>query len=311
MNEFRQLVVLLLVSFNIVVRGQCNTGSTNFRRWSGTINGALVPGTYTELLTLGTGDTITISCLRMTETPQSTGCTSSSVVQLCRNTVNETSCQALSEFTFQTNTDVTRGSSNSAEVAWIIAFDGLGKAASCFPRTVDIQMIADISGKSSGSSSLAVSIIAIIVVSALVLCIIIVVLLYCHRQSSRRQEAQIPEHQMQAEPDEMEARKTTFEPNTTAGLYSVNPIQTTFVNQGGGGGGGIMSPRPPLNDEYSGPLQTIIYTNPRTASPPYLSSSVVEPMSVACSDCGAQIGHPKTTYKCPVSGSLHPQKLVT
>eukprot|EP01060_Flectonema_neradi_P006618 TRINITY_DN14497_c0_g1_i1.p1 TRINITY_DN14497_c0_g1~~TRINITY_DN14497_c0_g1_i1.p1 ORF type:complete len:315 (+),score=36.12 TRINITY_DN14497_c0_g1_i1:50-994(+) len=314
MKLLTKAAAVLLVSFSrMVAGGVCNTGSTDdYHRWSGTIAGPLSPGTYTELQTIGTGDTITISCLRMTESPQTVGCTSSSVVQLCRDVVSESTCQALSEYTFETHKDVKRGSSDGAEVAWIIAFDGLGKSSDCYARTVDVEMIAAVSGKDGGSSSLALSIIAVIVVSALVLCIIVMVLIYCHRQSTRKQEAQIPEHQMQAEPDEMEARKTVFEPNTTHGMYSVNPIQTTFDNKGlhGGVPGGTISPRPPATNEFSGPLHTLVYTTPRTSSP-IMASPFSEPMSVACVDCGAQIGHPKTTIKCPVSGSLHPQKLLT
>ncbi|KAJ9459838.1 hypothetical protein DIPPA_23958 [Diplonema papillatum] len=332
----------LFLGFLSAAAAQCSSGSDYFREFSGTLNSP--SSGLVELFGIGTGKTVEISCLTMTESPTAFPCDLQSVLHLCRGNIDPANCQSLAEYFYNANAKVTRGSSSGDEFAWKIAFDGRGKDTTCYPRTIGVQMLADVSTPDPGGNSLALTIVAIIIVMLVVICIVMVGLTYIHQRSVIERSNEVAEHELTVD-DGPQPRDTylsspeqqhNYPPHfsyrsgapASMPMYSMPPQKQVRIYDGG--------PNPidgtfsqdafyGLNDPHVEPSilpvgelynksSPSMYSYAPSRSPSHTPSHTFSDggaMAVACADCGSQIGHPNTAPRCPVSGAIHPAKLLT
>eukprot|EP01064_Diplonema_japonicum_P013643 TRINITY_DN21182_c5_g1_i1.p1 TRINITY_DN21182_c5_g1~~TRINITY_DN21182_c5_g1_i1.p1 ORF type:complete len:309 (+),score=27.81 TRINITY_DN21182_c5_g1_i1:82-1008(+) len=301
-------ITITIAALATVCNAQTCTSATSDRYvgYSGSVR-FVGTSTFQELVNLGTGDTIAITCVTLTETLGNGTCNVASMLHICRDNVTASSCQSLNAM-LQGARDVSFGGTSTV-YNWLLAFDGRGKPADCYSGTgwaLSVDIIKYVSTGDDGSSSVAVSVIAVVVVVLIVLLIALVLGVYMHQKSVNARTHEVPAHQMTVEEDPQPyVTKNPIHSTFTGGpgqSYSASPVPVA-VHQPG-------SPVPPLT-----PLDRNIATQSAFSPSPVPYDATPEfhedPLVVACADCGAQIGHYNTTPTCPVTGAMHPDKLAT
>lgn len=92
------------------------------------------------------GSELTIECLSFIEYGPTSGCGTDSVPQLCSRLVTDTSsafsCETLSVYQANPGQQLIRGSASGPERIWLVKWDGTSKPVGCYPRQVEIRLLA-------------------------------------------------------------------------------------------------------------------------------------------------------------------------
>lgn len=124
------------------------------------------------------GNQLTIDCMSFVEYGPS--CGSSSVPQLCYRAAADASasftCETLTEYVDNPDAQIVRGSQDGPEMIWLVKWDGTSKSVSCYPRQVDIRMLAFIENGVESSDT----VFALLLIVSILSVLLIVVALYSY-----------------------------------------------------------------------------------------------------------------------------------
>lgn len=101
--------------------------------------------------------------------------------QLCTRLASDTlgplTCETLSDFASDPNTKISRGDANGPDRVWVVRWDPSSRSVTCFPRTIEVRILAFARGEHQSSTTLAV--LAAIVAFAAVLLIVLAIVYFC------------------------------------------------------------------------------------------------------------------------------------
>ena len=114
---------------------------------------------------------ITIHCISILEEGPTCGSTQGTP-QLCQRRADDPTaaftCEPLDVYTTDPNADVTRGEIHGPDTIWDVKWDGRAKAPQCYPRAVEVRLLAFVRGKDV-ASDVVWAFLLLIVILALIL----------------------------------------------------------------------------------------------------------------------------------------------